>query len=87
MSAPAVEDVVKQLEALMHDLKRVQDNLLLNEGRLSEARSGLAGLDDGNARRAIASAGRAHADLCNAHYGSLHDFLVQAEHFIVAFRG
>ena len=52
----------------------MQGSLVINESRILQARQDLAGVDDDAARRAIAIAERAHAELCNANYGFLNGF-------------
>lgn len=70
----SVKAVIQQLASLRRESERIQDNLLLNEGRLLEVRRLLVGMDDGNARRALLCVDYAHADLSNAHYGFLAEF-------------
>lgn len=81
-----VTTLILELEMLISEAQRMQINLVLNEDRVCQARAGLAGLDDESARRAVASAGRAHDDLCNANYGSLDSFLKRTESFITRLR-
>ncbi|MGD8216200.1 hypothetical protein [Aestuariimicrobium sp. Y1814] len=79
-----VPTVLAHTRAIMQQAQRMRDNLTVNEDRLMQARTSLTGIDDADARRALASIDRAQADLGNANYGSLLSLMSEAAHLITA---
>jgi|CXWK01.1.fsa_nt_gi hypothetical protein len=71
--------IAQELDALIQQVTRTQDNLFANEARVGQAIDALSPLDDDSARLACHLARSALDELRNALYGALSSYETEGE--------